>query len=105
MYVYINTYKAAISSLELHGNTMETNNFIEIHFRFLFIMSLSSRVIESTRKRVPPTVYTPTQSASMRCAYYLLFFNETESYQIVARSSIKKLIIKVQQQSIFVTNY
>ena len=27
----------------------------------------------------------------MRCAYYLLFFNETESYQIVARSSIKKI--------------
>ena len=105
MYVYSNTYKAAISSLELYGNTMETNNFIEIHFRFLFIMSLSSRVIESTRKRVPPATYTPTQSASMRCAYYLLVFNETESYQIVARSSIKKLMIKVQQQSIFVTNY
>ncbi|CAM4864583.1 unnamed protein product [Rotaria socialis] len=44
----------------------------------------------SRRKRVARTVFTPTQTATIISNYYLLHFIETESYQIAARSSIKK---------------
>ncbi|CAF3819288.1 unnamed protein product [Adineta steineri] len=44
----------------------------------------------SQRKHIPRKIYTPTQKSSATIAkYYLLFFNETETYQIVAKSSIK----------------
>jgi hypothetical protein len=54
-------------------------------------MSSSTSTFESKRKKFPRTVFTPTQRASATVEkYYLLFFDATESYQIVARSSIKK---------------
>ncbi|CAF1476114.1 unnamed protein product [Adineta steineri] len=44
----------------------------------------------SQRKHIARKIYTPTQQPSATIAkYYLLFFNETETYQIVAKSSIK----------------
>ena len=48
---------------------------------------------ESQRKCVPRNIFTSTQRASDTISnYFLLFFGDAESYQIVARSSIKKLM-------------
>jgi hypothetical protein len=55
-------------------------------------MNSSTNNIKGRRKPVPRAIFTPTQRASATIAkYYLLFFEETESYQIVAQSSIKKI--------------
>ncbi|CAF3885625.1 unnamed protein product [Rotaria magnacalcarata] len=53
-------------------------------------MNFSVITSGSRRKRVARTVFTPTQTATIISNYYLLHFIETESYQIAARSSIKK---------------
>ncbi|CAF4613682.1 unnamed protein product, partial [Rotaria sp. Silwood2] len=46
--------------------------------------------IEGRRKHIPRKIYTPTQQPSAIIPkYYLLFLKETETYQIVAKSSIK----------------
>jgi hypothetical protein len=55
-------------------------------------MTSSINTGKGKRKQFPRTVFTPTQRASATIAkYYLLFFNATESYQVVARSSIKTI--------------
>jgi hypothetical protein len=55
-------------------------------------MKSSTDAMELRRKPIPKHIFTPTQGTTTRVAnHYLLYFNETESYQIVARSSIKKL--------------
>ncbi|CAF3733872.1 unnamed protein product [Rotaria sp. Silwood1] len=53
-------------------------------------MDVSTVTNVNRRKRLPRTVFTPTQSSNVISNYYLLYFIETESYQIAARSSIKK---------------
>ncbi|CAF1450177.1 unnamed protein product [Rotaria sordida] len=53
-------------------------------------MDVSTVTNVNRRKRVPHTIFTPTQSSNVISNYCLLYFIETESYQIAARSSIKK---------------
>lgn len=49
-------------------------------------------ITQSRRKTIPRVIYTPTQRRSATVVkYYLLFFDETESYQIVSQSSIKTI--------------
>ncbi len=51
---------------------------------------MNSTNIEERRKHIPRTMFSPSQQPSAtNPKYYLLFFNETETYQIVAKSSIK----------------
>ncbi|CAF3254398.1 unnamed protein product [Rotaria sp. Silwood2] len=46
--------------------------------------------IEGRRKHIPRKIYKPTQQPSaINPKYYLLLLNETETYQIVAKSNIK----------------
>lgn len=63
--------------------------------------------MELRRNPIPKHLFTPTQDSTNRVpTHYLLFFDDTESYQIVGRSSIKKIendgsaIIKIRQKSI-----
>ncbi|CAF5187923.1 unnamed protein product, partial [Rotaria magnacalcarata] len=44
----------------------------------------------SRRQVLPRHVFTPTQGTPPP-SHYLLFFEDTNSYQIVARSSLKKI--------------
>ncbi|CAF2094996.1 unnamed protein product, partial [Rotaria magnacalcarata] len=44
----------------------------------------------SRRQVLPRQVFTPTQGTPPP-SHYLLFFEDTNSYQIVARSSLKKI--------------
>jgi len=54
-------------------------------------MSFSTNIVEGRRKPIPKRIFTPTRVSAIMANHYLLFFDETESYQIVARSSIKKI--------------
>ena len=54
-------------------------------------MNLSTITNGNRRKRIARIVFTPTEASNATPSHYLVYFIETESYQIVARSSIKQI--------------
>jgi len=48
--------------------------------------------MELRRNPIPKNIFTPLQGTTTRMAsYHLIFFNETESYQIVHESNVRRI--------------